>query len=100
MGRKQASKTERTTAGQPETAGPVYESPSETLRRIIRERGLTAYAVAKMAAVARPDPVQRFLKGERTLRLDTFDKIAAGLGLRLIEETPTRSGTDQNPETT
>jgi len=78
MGRKQPAKATE----------PASESPSETLRRIIKARGLTAYAVAKLAGVARPDPVQRFLKNERTLRLDTFDKIAAGLGLRLVEAAP------------
>jgi transcriptional regulator with XRE-family HTH domain len=54
------------------------------LRETIRERGLTAYAVARDAG-ADARGVQRFLDGERGLTLDTADRIAAALGLRLVE---------------
>lgn len=62
------------------TPGP--RTISETIRETIRARGLTAYAVAKSAAVS-VDAVQRFLNGERGLSLATADKVAAALGLEL-----------------
>jgi DNA-binding phage protein len=61
-------------------------TPSEVLRAVIEERGLTAYAVAKLAGLPRPDSIQRFLNHERDLRLVTFDAVAAALGLRLVED--------------
>ena len=57
-------------------------SLSEALKSNIRGRGLTAYALAKMAEV-RPHVVQRFLNGERGLSLATADKLAGVLGLEL-----------------
>jgi plasmid maintenance system antidote protein VapI len=57
-------------------------SLSEALKSRIKGRGLTAYAVAKMAEV-RPHVVQRFLNGERGLTLATADKLALVLGLEL-----------------
>jgi len=62
---------------------------SETLKEIIRARGLTAYALAKMSG-ASVDPIQRFLNGERGLTLTTFDKLASALGLELTERKTTR----------
>ena len=67
-------------------------SLSEALKSGIRDRGLTAYAVAKMAEV-RPHVVQRFLNGERGLTLATADKLAGVLGLELCPreaQPPTR----------
>ena len=55
---------------------------SAPLRRVIRERGLTAYAVAKTAGVS-VDAVQRFLNDERGLTLTTVDKLARSLRLTL-----------------
>jgi transcriptional regulator with XRE-family HTH domain len=57
---------------------------SYQLREIIASRGLTAYAVAKLAGID-PGVVSRFLSGERDIRLETADRIAAALGLRLVE---------------
>src|SRR4051812_20973545 len=57
---------------------------SGQVRAIIRERGLSAYGLARSAGVA-PSVVSRFLSRERTLNLDTFDAIAGALGLRLVE---------------
>lgn len=54
------------------------------LREIIRGRGLTAYAVGQMAGVD-PGVVQRFLTGQRDIRLETADRIASGLGLKLVD---------------
>ncbi len=55
---------------------------SEQLRAAIRASGLTHYALAKAADVT-PDMIDRFVSGERSPRLETVDKIAAALGLRL-----------------
>lgn len=63
--------------------GDGLTSLSEALKSRIKGRGLTAYAVAKMAEV-RPHVVQRFLNGERGLTLATADKLALVLGLELI----------------
>ncbi len=54
----------------------------EALKSRIRDKGLTAYALAKLAEV-RPHVVQRFLNGERGLTLATADKLAGVLGLEL-----------------
>lgn len=60
------------------------EAPSEVLKRIISDRGLTAYKVAKDAEVSE-DAVRRFLNGERGLTIATFDAICKSLGLELTE---------------
>jgi plasmid maintenance system antidote protein VapI len=57
---------------------------SRGLRAAIRDQGLTAYRTAQLAGVS-VDAVQRFLKEERTLTLETADKIASSLDLRLCE---------------
>ena len=54
------------------------------LRAVIAVRRLTAYAVAKAADVD-VRLVQRFLDRERDIRLETADKLARALGLRLAE---------------
>ena len=54
--------------------GAPMASASDTLKEIIRARGLTAYALAKMSG-ASVDPIQRFLNGERGLSVATFDKL-------------------------
>lgn len=54
------------------------------MREIIEARGLTAYAAGKLAGVD-PGVVQRFLTGERDIRMETADRLALGLGLRLVE---------------
>jgi transcriptional regulator with XRE-family HTH domain len=57
---------------------------SYQLREIIEARGLTAYAAARMAEVD-PGVVSRFMTGERDIRMGTADRLAAALGLRLVE---------------
>jgi plasmid maintenance system antidote protein VapI len=57
-------------------------SVSKSLRDAIRERGLTAYAAAKLAGVS-VDAIQRFLNRQRGLTLATVDKLADSLGLSL-----------------
>ena len=58
---------------------------SQRLREVIRRRGLTAYKVAKDAGVSHTI-VQRFLDGDRGLKLDSADKIARSLRLQLMED--------------
>ncbi len=69
--------------------GAPMATASETLKEIIRSRGLTAYALARMSG-ASVDPIQRFLNGERGLSVATFDKLADALGLDLVERKPPR----------
>jgi transcriptional regulator with XRE-family HTH domain len=57
---------------------------SNQLRDIIDSRGLTGHAVGKLAGVD-PGVVKRFLTGVRDVRLETVDRLAAALGLRLVE---------------
>jgi plasmid maintenance system antidote protein VapI len=61
---------------------------SEVIRREIAARDLTPYSVAKASEVD-PAGVTRFLKRERTLSLDSAERIAAALG---IECKPGRGG--------
>lgn len=58
---------------------------SGALRETIRKKGLTAYAAAKQSGVS-VDAVQRFLKEERGLTLETVDKLADSLGLTLCPD--------------
>ena len=60
---------------------------SQALRDTIRQRGLTAYAVAKRAGVS-VDAVQRFLNGQRGLTLATADKLAVALCLVVRPHAP------------
>jgi plasmid maintenance system antidote protein VapI len=66
--------------------GPI----SRTLRKTIRERGLTAYATAQQAGVS-VDAVQRFLNRQRGLTLATVDKLSAALELTLCPDEPAAS---------
>jgi transcriptional regulator with XRE-family HTH domain len=68
---------------------------SGQLREIIESRNLSGYAVGQLSGVS-PGVVARFLGGQRGLTLDTVDRIAHGLGLRLVEvatrRRPVRNG--------
>lgn len=69
------------------TKRPLKADPNDLgtrLREIIRGRGLTAYAVARDAGID-PGMVQRFLNGQRDLRLESAAKICTTLGLRVVE---------------
>lgn len=58
------------------------KSLSDRLREAIRGSGKTVYRLAKESGVAHPI-ILRFLSGERDIRLETANKLAATLGLRL-----------------
>lgn len=62
------------------------ETISDQLRAVIKARSLTAYGINRLSGV-NIAMIQRFINGERDLRLGTVDKIAAALGLRLCEVT-------------
>ena len=55
---------------------------SDQLKLAMKASGLTPYAIAKASGV-NASAIQRFLHGERSLKLESVDKIAAALGLVL-----------------
>lgn len=57
----------------------------QTIRRIAEKRGLTAYAVTKLAGKRNFTEVREFLAGTRDLKLSTIEAICQGLGLVMIE---------------
>jgi hypothetical protein len=61
------------------------ETINVQLKQAIAASGLTHYAIGKAAGVD-PGVISRFTTGERTLRLETVDRIAAALGLRLTDQ--------------
>jgi transcriptional regulator with XRE-family HTH domain len=77
---------------------PDRHSLSGQLRHVIAARHLTAYATAQAAGVD-VRLVQRFLDGERDIKLTTADKIAQALGLRLVEVTPRKATARARPHT-
>jgi len=52
------------------------------LKNAIRRSGRTHYRIAKDAKIS-PDIIDRFMSGERDIRLATAEKIAAALNLEL-----------------
>lgn len=57
---------------------------TDQLREVIHSREMTAYAVGQLAGVD-AGVVQRFLSGKRDILMGTADRIAAALGVRLVE---------------
>jgi len=60
---------------------------SEDLKKAITDSGLTHYAIAKAAAVGQPI-IDRFMSGERDMRVATAAKICQVLGYGLAKFTP------------
>lgn len=58
------------------------ESLSNILKSAIKKSGKTVYRIAQESGVAHP-VILRFLSGERDIRLETAEKLADTLGLRL-----------------
>jgi plasmid maintenance system antidote protein VapI len=58
-------------------------SLSDQLRELIATAGLSVYELARDAGVDR-SVLSRFLAGQRTITLETADRLAAVLKLRLI----------------
>lgn len=63
---------------------PIKHTLSYQLRELVEARGLSAYALGRLADVD-PGVVSRFLTGERDIRLETADRLASALQLRLVE---------------
>lgn len=63
----------------------------DALKTAIRSSRLTHYALARLAEVT-PGQIDRFMSGERDLRLGTAAKLAAALGLELRAGTGMDSG--------
>lgn len=58
------------------------ETIADQLKKAIRESGLTSYALGKAADVGQP-VIDRFLSGERDIRMATAAKLAFSLGCEL-----------------
>ena len=56
---------------------------AKRLKEAIAASGATHYAIGKQAGI-RPDLLDRFMRGERDLRLASAGKIANALGLDLV----------------
>lgn len=61
---------------------------SQQLANAIRESEMTHYALSKLSGVA-PHVIDRFVSGERDIRLATAAKLANALGLTLTYQKPT-----------
>lgn len=59
------------------------DKPSEQLRRIIAESGLSRYEIFKRSGVEQ-SALSRFVHGERGLTTESIDKLAETLGLELV----------------
>ncbi len=57
------------------------------IRDVIGSRGLTHAELGQLAGVD-PTVISRFASGERDVRGETLDKIAAALYLRVVEDAP------------
>jgi transcriptional regulator with XRE-family HTH domain len=68
----------------PKARATTRHDLSAQLRDIIESRGLTAYGLGKSADVD-AGVIQRFLSGERDIRMETADRLAIALGVRLVE---------------
>jgi transcriptional regulator with XRE-family HTH domain len=64
-------------------SAPSRQPISHPLRAAILARGVSASALARAAGVD-PGVVNRYLDGRRGLTLETADKLAAALNLRLV----------------
>jgi transcriptional regulator with XRE-family HTH domain len=60
------------------------ESLSGILKSAIKTSGKTVYRIAQESGVAHP-VILRFMSGERDIRLETAEKLADTLGLRLTQ---------------
>jgi transcriptional regulator with XRE-family HTH domain len=63
---------------------PSRHTVSGQLRDVIESRGQTHTELGKLSGVD-PTVISRFVSGEREIRNGTFDRLAAALGLRLVE---------------
>lgn len=66
------------------TAAPSRHSISAQLRDILEASGLSVHELARRSEVDR-SAISRFLRADYDLRLGNVDRLAAALGLRLVE---------------
>ena len=66
------------------SAPPSRQIISRALREAIENSGMSASSLAERSGVARR-AIDRFLAEERDVRLDSVDRLAEALGLRLVE---------------
>lgn len=66
-----------------------YELLGDTVRRVVKELGITPYEVAKRAGLP-PQGVRRFLNRERDLTVGSFEKICQGLHMVLVYRPPSK----------
>jgi transcriptional regulator with XRE-family HTH domain len=71
------------------TAAAPSASIGDQLKAIVENQGLTGCEVAHRAGVS-ARAVQRWMAGERDIRLETADRIGRALGVRLVETGPRR----------
>jgi transcriptional regulator with XRE-family HTH domain len=64
----------------------MAKTMSEVLRIAILSADRSRYALAQESGVSQAQ-LSRFVSGERSLRLDSADRIAEALGLRLVPST-------------
>ena len=57
---------------------------SVRLKAAVEDSGLSLFAISKRAGLNH-SILERFVKGQRDLKLASADKLAAALGLRLVE---------------
>ena len=57
---------------------------SDILKKAIKDSGMAHYAIEQETGVQRAS-IMRFMRGERSLRLDIADKLAVYLGLELAK---------------
>ena len=67
----------------------VDRTPSQVLRQVIAESGLTLYRIAKDTGVVKTS-LMRFMRRETSLRLDKVDVLADYLGLELAKKRKAR----------
>jgi len=63
---------------------PADPSLADAILAAVRDSGMSVYAVAKGANVSQP-ALHRFVAGERSIGLDTADRLCRFLGLRLTQ---------------
>ncbi|MDD4889886.1 MAG: helix-turn-helix transcriptional regulator [Phycisphaerae bacterium] len=68
---------------------------SDQIRKAIADSGLTRYAISKATGVGQ-DILSRFMTGKGGLTLDTLEKLAGPLGIKIIIGKPTIKPTSRH----
>ena len=67
------------------------ETFSEQLRRVIRESGISNYALSQKTGIAQ-SALSRFMRKQSSLTLDSVDRLAVLLNLKITHESPSKTG--------